>query len=160
MNVWMSIDERNLVSKYLGYNKTMLEWGAGGSTLFFSKFVKKYISIEHDEGWYNEVKAKIGDNVELHHVLNNEPRTIPTDPKQFEDYINYVDTLNQKYDIVLVDGRARPECAKKVIPYLKENAIVIMHDFWERPAYHWVLDYYEEIESIKKGQTIVILRKK
>ena len=41
----MSIDERNLVSKYLGYNKTMLEWGSGGSTLFFSKYVKKYISF-------------------------------------------------------------------------------------------------------------------
>ncbi len=156
----MSIDERNLVSKYLGYNKTMLEWGAGGSTLFFSKYVKKYISIEHDEGWYNEVKAKIGDNVELHHVPNNLPRTIPTDPVQFEDYINYVDVLNKKFDLVLVDGRARPQCAEKVIPYLTDDAVVFIHDFWERPEYSWVLNLYDEIESVKKGQTIVSLRKK
>ena len=161
----MSIAERNLISKYLSYDKSMLEWGAGGSTLFFSKYVKEYTSIEHDEGWYKKIKREIGNSIDykwftLHHVLNNKPRTIPTQVEQFLDYINYVDVLNKKYDIVLIDGRARPYCAQKVIPYLKENAVVFIHDFWERPEYHWVLEYYDEIESIKKGQTIVALRKK
>lgn len=156
----MSIAERNLISKYLSHDKHMLEWGAGGSTLFFSKYVGKYTSIEHDKEWYEQVKLQMDDNVDLHHVLNNQPRTIPTDPIQFEDYINYVDVLNHKYDIVLIDGRARPHCAKKILPYLKENAIVFIHDFWARPEYHWVFDYYDEVESVKKGQTIVALRKK
>jgi|TARA_Y100000310_G_scaffold267413_1_gene279401 predicted O-methyltransferase YrrM len=157
MNVWMSIDERNLVSKYLHYDKVMLEWGAGGSTQFFSKYVKRYISIEHEEEWYNKMKDC---GAEIHLVKNNSPRTIPTKVEQFLDYVNYVDVLNEKYDLVLIDGRARPYCAQKVIPYLKRESIVFIHDFWARPEYHWVLKYYDEIESIKKGQTIVALRLK
>ena len=37
-----------------------------------------------------------------------------------------------------------------------------MHDFWNRPNYHIVFDWYEEVDSIKtKGlQTIVALKPK
>ena len=157
MNVWMSMEERNLISKYLHYNKVMLEWGSGGSTHFFSRYVDKYISIEHDPEWFNKVgKCK----AERYLVKNNLPRTIPTKVEEFLDYINYVDILNKKYDLVLIDGRARPYCAQKVIPYLNKEAIVFIHDFWARPEYHWVLEYYEEIESIKKGQSLIAMRLK
>jgi len=157
MNVWMSIEERNLISKYLHYDKIMLEWGSGGSTLFFSKYVKKYISIEHDEEWFKKIQ---GSNAEMHLVKNNMTRTEPTQPEQFRDYIDYVDVLNEKYDLVLIDGRARPHCAKKVIPYLKDDAVVFVHDFWARPEYHWVFEYYDEIASIKKGQTLIAMKQR
>ena len=157
MNVWMSITERNLISKYLHCDKVMLEWGSGGSTLFFSKYVKKYISIEHEEEWFNKTQSS---KAELHLVKNNMPRTEPTQPEEFRDYIDYVDELNEKYDLVLIDGRARSYCAEKVIPYLKDNAVVFIHDFWARPEYHSVFKHYKEIESIKEGQTLVALRLK
>ena len=153
----MSMEERNLISKYLHYDKVMLEWGSGGSTSFFSRFVNKYISIEHDPEWFNNVGEC---KAERHLVKNNLPRTIPTQAEEFLDYINYVDILNKKYDLVLIDGRARPYCAQKVIPYLNKNAVVFMHDFWERPEYHWVLEYYDEIESIKKGQTLIAMKQR
>jgi len=159
-HIWMSQEEIDVITKYLSPDKHMLEWGAGGSTLFFSTLVKTYTSIEHDSDWYNDVLKVKPLNVLLHHVPNNLPRTIPTDPIQFEDYINYVDTLNKKFDLVLIDGRARPQCAEKVIPYLSDDAVVFIHDFWQRPEYHWVFDMYEEVESIKKGQSIVALRLK
>jgi len=177
MNVYMSQEERNLISKYLGYDKVMLEWGAGDSTLFFSQYVKEYISIEHKKEWYDEIKPKINrrrpdnrfdsvNNIKLHYVKPNLPPSHPRKPEEFLDYINYVDVLNKKYDIVLVDGRVRPHCAYKVIPYLNENAVVFIHDFWQRRSsgewarshYHWILEHYKEIESIKRGQGIVALR--
>ena len=167
MNVYMSMEERNLISKYLGYDKVMLEWGAGNSTLFFSQYVKEYISIEHKKEWYNEIKPQtLQSNIDLHYVKPNSPPSHPRRPEEFLDYINYVDVLNKKYDLVLVDGRVRPYCAHKVIPYLNKNAVVFIHDFWQRHSsgewarshYHWILEYYEEIESIKKGQGVIALR--
>ena len=159
-HVWMSQEEIDVITKYLSPDKHMLEWGVGGSTLHFSRGVKTYTSIEHDGEWYNKVLEVKPLNVLLHYVPNNLPRTIPTDPIQFEDYINYVDVLNKKFNLVLIDGRARPQCAEKVIPYLTDDAVVFIHDFWERPEYSWVLNICDEVESIKNGQSIVALRLK
>ena len=109
MNVYMSQEERNLISKYLGYDKVMLEWGAGGSTLFFSRYVKEYISIEHKKEWYDEIKPQtLQSNIDLHYVKPNLPPSHPRRPEEFLDYINYVDVLNKKYDIVLVDEEFDP----------------------------------------------------
>ena len=69
------------------------------------------------------------------------------------------------FDIVFIDGRARTDCAYKVLNYIDEDSIVFIHDFWPRPEYHKVFDYYTEVVSIKDtqvgdgGQTIVGLKK-
>ena len=44
----MSPKEIAFIEKYLTKDKVMLEWGAGGSTLYFSQLVKEYYSIEHN----------------------------------------------------------------------------------------------------------------
>ena len=56
MKPWMSDIEIDLVMKYLSSEKTMLEWGSGGSTNTFSKYVKKYYSIEHDNSWAKKIQ--------------------------------------------------------------------------------------------------------
>ena len=95
----------------------------------------------------------------------NEPLNIDgrqSEYKQFKDYIDIVDNFNVKFDIVLIDGRARRLCAKKVIPYLNPNAIVIIHDWVLRTPYHCVTDYYDVFEYVNTNQTIATfkLRKK
>ena len=45
-----------IIESYLSEKHIMLEYGAGGSTFHFSKFVQKYVSIEHDENWYEKLK--------------------------------------------------------------------------------------------------------
>ena len=52
MQPWMSKEEIKLIEKYLNKNQVVLEWGSGGSTAHFSKFVKEWYSIEHDKDWY------------------------------------------------------------------------------------------------------------
>jgi len=162
IDIYMRAAEGKLISKYLNSKKVMLEWGAGGSTVYFSKLVKQYISIEHNLEWYNKVKKEIGYNVKLYCVPNSGyyNSSIPTKAHQFKNYINYIDTLNTKYDVVLIDGRARVECAKKVIPYLNKDAVVFIHDFWARPPLQKALEFYDEIESIKNGDTLVALKVK
>ena len=64
----MSDNEIGLVMKYLSSDKVMLEWGSGGSTNTFSKFVKKYYSIEHDTTWAKEVQKNLNSNVTFYHI--------------------------------------------------------------------------------------------
>ena len=80
------------------------------------------------------------------------------DRYEFVTYINHVDLLGKKFDKVLIDGRARQWCAEKVLKYLKDDAVVFLHDF-ERPGrerYNSVLNYYTVIGKVG---TLVALKK-
>ena len=165
MTPWMSSQEIQLIESFLKPNMTMLEWGSGGSTVTFSKKVSKYYSIEHVKDWYSKVDKEL-DNLNLKSKVTNVliepdyPRTIPTKYEEFKTYIEYVDQLNIKFDAVLIDGRARAQCAERVLGYLNPGAVVFIHDFWQRPQYHSVLEYYKEVSSVKYGQSLVVLKKK
>tara|TARA_R110001583_G_scaffold24369_4_gene88992 strand:- start:1212 stop:1889 length:678 start_codon:yes stop_codon:yes gene_type:complete len=80
LKVMMQDLEIALVKKYTSNRDLVLEWGSGGSTLAFSKSVKKYISIEHDICWYEQISSRIAndrafDNIEYHYVPPNAPKS-------------------------------------------------------------------------------------
>ena len=195
--------EIDLIQSYLSDKKIMLEYGCGGSTTIFPRYVKKYYSIEHNLDWFWNVQQEIYndklDNVEIH--LCDIPKGVPTKREEFweryddnilyssehldtnipsfedcvypkdkyvwNEYIDYVDKLNVKlFDVILIDGRARTDCAYKVLNYIDKGSIVFIHDFWPRSEYHKVFEWYDEVVSIKDtqqgdgGQTIVGLKKK
>ena len=196
--------ELDLVQSYCSKDSIMLEYGCGGSTTIFPKYVKEYYSIEHNLDWYWNVQQELYDdkifNVNLH--LCDIPKGVPTKREEFwekyddnllyasehldnhnipklddcvyprdryvwYEYIDYVDKLGVKhFDIVFIDGRARTDCAYKVLNYIDDDSIVFIHDFWPRREYHKVFDYYTEVVSIKDtqlgdgGWTIVGLKKK
>ena len=165
MTPWMSPQEIQLIESFLKPNMTMLEWGSGGSTVTFSKKVAKYYSIEHVKDWYSKVDEELV-NLNLKSKVTNVliepdyPRTIPTKYEEFKTYIEYVDELGVMFDAVLIDGRARAQCAERVLNYLNPGAVVFIHDFWQRPQYHSVLKDYREVASVKYGQSLVTLKKK
>jgi hypothetical protein len=91
----------------------------------------------------------------------------PRDKYTWHEYIDFIDTLDiPKLDVVFIDGRARTDCAYKVLNYIDEDSIVFIHDFWPREEYHKVFDYYDEVVSVKDtfkppgGHTLVGLKKK
>lgn len=130
MKIWMSQEEIDLITSKLKSTDVMLEWGSGGSTTEFPKYVTKYYSIEHDPEWFGNVKKEAPDNVDYHLVELDKPLTDPTQKTQIQTYLDFVDTLNvEKFDKVLIDGRGRGWCAEKVLPYLKEDSIVFIHDY-------------------------------
>jgi hypothetical protein len=152
MKPWMPQKQIDLIQSYLNPTDTMLEYGAGGSTIHFSTYVKKYVSIEHDANWVSALKnKKLADNIELHHCGTNNPIHLPVwvgNVEDFKNYIHYVDTLPYAhYDKVLIDGRVRVECGKKVLDYISSDSLVFVHDFFERERYHSLYDYYELIEK-------------
>ena len=157
----MSQEEINLITSNLKSTDVMLEWGSGGSTTEFPKYVKKYYSIEHDPEWFSNVQKETPDNVDYYLVELDKPLTDPTQKPQIQTYLDFVDTLKvEKFDKVLIDGRGRGWCAEKVLPYLKEDSIVFIHDYWQRPQYYIVEKWYDIIDHIKSGQSIVALKPK
>ena len=55
----MTPNEIILFKEYINTNSRVLEYGCGISTLYYSQFVKEWISIEHHTKWYDKIKTSI-----------------------------------------------------------------------------------------------------
>jgi hypothetical protein len=154
----MSESEITMIRKYL-YNepqtKTMLEWGCGGSTLYFSNFTKHYFSVEHDLVWAETVAKEIVSRGRRNICLNYIPNV-----NNFYKYIKYPKRMNLMWDFVLIDGRFRTACAMSILKYITPLTKVFFHDFPARDYYHHILEYYNIIEQVTTGQTLAVLEKK
>ena len=154
--VMMDPTSVRLLCKYLRPEHNVLEWGSGGSTAFYSQFVKSWNSIEHDEQWAKKVEIYRKEhlqNVVLHtvpvHSWSNHPvYGVDGFSKDFYKYINLPKAWHRKFDVILVDGRARVDCALSVLKnnLLAAGGVVIIHD-WERLSYKPVLLKYNLIEE-------------
>ena len=101
----------------------VLEFGAGGSTLWFADRRVEYVrTIEHSPDWYHDVLQHIeGSNVDLRLL----PRPYDTAWQTPGD---------EPFDLVLVDGRDRVACATAAYTALKPGG-VLMLDNAERGGY-------------------------
>ena len=84
--------------EYIKDKNKVLEWGSGTSTLYFSKIVNQFVSIEHNMEWYNRISSQITDNVEYYYVV---PHGFKNDEELDK---NVPDLLCRANDPVLVDG--------------------------------------------------------
>lgn len=155
-NVMLVEKEKELFLEILedGKDKTFLEWGTGFSTIEIAKKVKKVISIEYQMEWFLKIKHIL----DTEKITNAEIVYVPVSAglsrdgegnlAECFDYVNYPKQLNEKYDIIFIDGRARVECAKVAINLLKENGIIVIHDYPVTPLSE--RQHYREVEKFLK----------
>ena len=145
LNTWMSNNAKQIIIDNLKSTDNMLEFGSGGSTLEFSKYVKNYYSVEFNKEWYK----KIGDAIITNNLNNIYYTYAQVNAPNYTNFINKFKDYNiPKIDKVLIDGRERVKCAKEIIPYITKDTLVFIHD-WERTNYHEVLKWYDIINVSK-----------
>lgn len=161
MKPWMQDDQVELVEKILtsfGKEKiNVLEWGSGGSTVYFPKFLKKkgidyfWMSLEHNEEWAKTMKKETANDKQVHiHLFKphpDNPASINLDP-----YVQHprmcCDIVKKKFDFILIDGRARARCLVEAKFCIEEKGIILLHDA-EREKYHYVFPLFEKGKMIK-----------
>jgi len=152
---WICFSAVKFLKDIVRKDMRVFEYGSGGSTLFWTFNVQEIVSVEHDTSWYSIMKNQFGEQgVENLRYILAEPADdgafnkknfedpdhyISSDPvykgKNFEQYAKTIDSYPDDYfDIVVVDGRARPSCIKHGIPKLKKNGWLII-DNSERKYY-------------------------
>lgn len=129
---------------------SILEWGSGGSTIYFSNFLQgkgisfNWLSLEYNKNWYHQVldRAKKEPNIEilLFDVGNNNLNQKHTN---MDEYVNYPTNLNKKFDFILVDGRKRRRCLLDAQKLLNPNGVVFLHDA-QRKYYHSAFKSYPD----------------
>lgn len=118
--------------------ESCLEWGSGGSTIYFPKkhdFIKVWFSIEHTKKWFNYVSGRMGD---LNIVLQL---------RRVEDYVK----TYGKWSFVLIDGIKRNECLAQARGLLKRGGIILLHDSHRRDYDEGIALYGDKKEVICEG---------
>jgi tetratricopeptide (TPR) repeat protein len=154
----MTASERKLYEKYLQSAPSILEFGAGGSTVLAGKLgVKNIVSVESDASWLERISYR----EELKNVqylpfyvdigVTGEwgyPTELTSAPRWPNYYNSVWAKIDQSPNLVLVDGRFRVACVLSTLLHLDSQSVIVIHDFWDRPFYHVVLPYLVCIDRV------------
>lgn len=121
---WFSIEANIFVKNRLSSALSIFEYGSGNSSIYFSKTCKSVHSVEHNAEWHSKISGalKAYKNIELELK------------KDAEDYQNAITNTGKTFDLVIVDGILRNECAAIAFHSLSENGILVLDDS-ERTEY-------------------------
>lgn len=148
-----------------------LEFGAGGSTTLGVKLgLSRLTSVESDAEWVTRIRADEsaaraqtdGRLTLLHADIGPIGKLGGPAGQNTERWANYhaapwshVDL--SRLDIVLIDGRFRVACIAETLLRVDRGPRIAIHDFWNRPEYHVVLPFLDEVESC---ETLGVFRAK
>jgi predicted O-methyltransferase YrrM len=150
---WLTYDAIRFLERIVRPDMRVFEYGAGGSSLFFATRVREGFSVEHDPAWAAEVQQTVAAQgikhwqVELIRPAGAAAGPDPADPahylssgtdfagQSFRDYAAAIDRFADGwFQVVVVDGRARPSCARHAVPKLAPGGWLLL-DNAERPHY-------------------------
>ena len=112
---WYTYPVISFLNEKIQSDMTVFEYGSGNSTFWWSEKVFSVVSYEHDFGWYSSLKERVPSNVKYRHC----------DLESGGEYSKAILEYNDRFNIVVIDGRDRVNCAKNSLGALRENGLII-----------------------------------
>ena len=151
----MTEDEKKLFKKYLKRATHYFEFGSGGSTVWAVEQGLTVQGVESDPNWVNALQDKLGQQCQIK-VVDIGPTgdwgyPLTEQKDKFPLYSQSILEHAQSFDLILIDGRFRVACIMTAIEHIEKNksqdkSLIFIHDFWNRPQYHCVLDFLDVVE--------------
>jgi len=131
--VWVPYLAIEFVEELLrGGESSVWEWGSGCSTRFFARRAAAVISIECNPRWHQRVTGAVAEYPhcivklieEGRKSLGNDPRNPKhyyeqlREKQNFRRYASAIDEFGQ-FDLIVIDGMARPSCWKHGYTHVK-----------------------------------------
>jgi hypothetical protein len=93
---------------------SVFEYGSGASTLFWAKRAQSIISVEDSPAWHQSMKDQMPSNVQY---FLRESR---------EEYAQAINAFRNDFEVIIVDGVWRYDCAVMARPKLHPNGCMIV----------------------------------
>lgn len=105
---------------------TVFEYGAGASTLFWSRRAKQVVSTENDREWFEEIASSSAPNMKV--ILA---------PDGVESYVSTI-VEHGMFDVIVIDGtgESRLACSQLAPKHLNPRGFIILDnsDLWLNSA--------------------------
>jgi hypothetical protein len=92
----------------------VFEFGSGNSSLYWASRAKNVMSVEDNHGWYEIVNKNHRSNLT---VIYREEKL---------QYISALSEQKKSFDIIVIDGSHRFECAVHALKFLKKDGIILL----------------------------------
>lgn len=153
---WITFAAIRFLENVLHRGMRVFEYGMGGSTLFFAKRAGEVVSVDHDPMWMARVREHMdtlaGRNWRGFVVEQKpDPRAAngdPADPEAYvsanavfsgQSFLEYASSIerfpDESFDMVFIDGRARPSCFRHSMSKVKKQGYILW-DNTDREHYH------------------------
>lgn len=94
--------------------KNIFEFGSGNSSIFWASRAKKIVTIEDNKEWFDICDRRRPENLDLILLIDK------------TEYISYITKLNRLFDVIIIDGKHRAECAANAWNFLKDDGMIIL----------------------------------
>ena len=121
---WIAYGAIRFLSRRIRPEFSVFEYGMGASTLWWASRVARLVACEHDEAWLAELRPQLPAGIEL----------IRRDLECGGNYSRTVADYPNAFDIVVIDGRDRVNCARHAVTGLKPAGVIVWDDT-DRPNY-------------------------
>lgn len=114
---WYTYPAIEYLSQFDYRDKKIFEYGCGYSSLFWAQRAKQVVSIEDNPSWFEKWQKQF-----------NEPNLQIRWRDEGEIYENAVFEDGNKYDVIVIDGKRRAQCAEAAIKALNGGGMIILDD--------------------------------
>ncbi len=139
----------------------VFEFGSGASTLWLARRVDEVHAVEHHASFAARMRPEFAAHrhITLHQV-EARPATRPGVPSRkpghqgldFADYVATIDRVGGRFDVIVIDGRAREACLQASIPHLAADGLIV-YDNSGRRRYRRAMEASGLVERRFRGLT-------
>jgi hypothetical protein len=103
-------------------DKNIFEYGSGNSSMFWAVMANSVTSVEIDPEWFEAICKIKSDKLAIH-------------LKQDKiEYVNFIQNGNKLYDLIVIDGAYRYECAKVAVKNIADDGLIILDNSERYPT--------------------------
>lgn len=148
----ISLMELKAFTSFLTKDTTFFEFGSGCSSVMAKYYAKKSYAVEGDRKWYEiGLKNNLKENILFKDIkpgkrLKGQLWSTPGPDSNPEDWREYFQAYKPEYnaDVIFIDGRFRVACAFDIFNKIKDDTIVLIHEYF-RPEYLIIGQYYDYV---------------
>ena len=110
---WIVQSAVAFLDNYLSTDDVVMEWGSGRSTLYFAKKCKFVTSCEHNQAWFHAMRTKVMRAANVQYLY-------------YETQTWVASEMSPSFNIALVDGIERANCAFRAAQLLSPGGLLIL----------------------------------
>lgn len=115
---WYRYAAIDFLAERIAPESRIFEFGSGNSTLWWAARATTVVAVEHDSEWASRVRRVIPENVTLLEV------PLETDG----EYCRTAERTGERYEVVVIDGRDRINCAIHCLDSLADGGVIVWDD--------------------------------
>ena len=144
----MTKNEIIALSYFMKQENIYFEFGSGGSTNLASYYKVKTYSVESDAIYHQKLKKS---GIRANYItidLKVNGLGYPGEETKVDDWKKYIQAYKSEYNanIILIDGRFRVACALDIFQKIKNETIILIHDYG-RKEYHILENFYIKVKT-------------